>query len=162
MPDNKKTWFITGCSTGLGRALTLAALDKGDQVVSTARKPDTLKDIADRYPGSVKTVRLDITQPAEVRAAIEAAMVTFGRIDILVNNAGHGLLGALEEVSDEAFREMFEVNLFGHMNVTRAVLPIMRRQRSGHILNLSSVAGFIGAAGVGVYCVAKFAPGRNV
>lgn len=157
MPDDKKTWFITGCSTGLGRALTVAALAKGDRVVATARKPETLKDIGDRFPESVKTLRLDITKPAEVRDAVKAAMDAFGRIDVLVNNAGHGLLGALEEVSDEAVREMFEVNLFGHLDVTRVVLPIMRRQQSGHILNLSSVAGFIGAPGVGVYCIAKFA-----
>lgn len=157
MSDNKKVWFITGCSTGLGRALTNAALQKGYQVVATARKPEQLNDIVDRYPGNVKAVRLDITKPEEVRDAVRAAIDTFGRIDVLVNNAGRGLLGALEEVSDEAIREMFEVNLFGHLDVTRVILPIMRQQRSGHILNLSSVAGFIGAPGVGVYCVTKFA-----
>ncbi len=157
MADNQKTWFITGCSTGIGRALTVAALKKGDQVVATARKPETLKDVADRFPDVMKSLRLDITKPAEVREAIKAAMDAFGRIDVLVNNAGHGLLGALEEVTDDAVREMFEVNFFGHLDVTRVVLPIMRSQRSGHILNLSSVAGFIGAPGVGVYCITKFA-----
>jgi len=157
MSDHKKVWFITGCSTGLGRALTEEALQKGYQVVATARKPEQLNDIVDRYPGTVKVVRLDITKPGEVRDAVRAAIDTFGRIDVLVNNAGHGLLGALEEVSDEAIREMFEVNLFGHLDITRVVLPIMRQQRSGRIMNLSSVAGIIGAPGVGVYSIVKFA-----
>jgi len=157
MSDRKKVWFITGCSTGLGRTLTEAALEMGDLVVATARKPEQLNDIVDRYPETAKAVRLDITKPSDVRNAVITAIDTFGRVDVLVNNAGHGLLGALEEVSDEAVREMFEVNLFGHLDVIRVVLPMMRQQSSGHILNLSSVAGVIGAPGIGVYCMAKFA-----
>lgn len=156
MSDNNKTWFITGCSTGLGRSLTEAALQKGYRVIATARKPEQLNDIVDQYPETVKAVRLDITNPAEVREAVGKAIDTFGQIDVLVNNAGHGLLGALEEVSDEAVREMLEVNLFGHLDVIRVVLPFMRQRQSGNILNLSSVAGIMGAPGIGVYCIAKF------
>jgi len=154
---NTKVWLITGSSTGFGRSLTEAVLKHGYHVVATARKPEQLSDLVEQYPETAKAVRLDVTNPQEVRDAVKAALEAFGRIDVLVNNAGYGAVGAIEEVSDAAIRRQFETNVFGALDLTRAVLPTLRQQRSGHILNLSSVGGFVSFGATGVYCATKFA-----
>ncbi len=155
--SNKKVWFITGSSTGFGRSLTEELLKKGDIVVATARKPEQLADLVAKYPDRAKAIRLDVTKPQEISEAVEAAIAAFGRIDVLVNNAGYGTMGAIEEVSDEVLRRQYETNVFGALAVTRAVLPQMRQQRSGYILNLSSVGGMVSFPGAGIYCSTKFA-----
>lgn len=155
--NNAKVWLITGSSTGFGRALTEAVLKHGDCVVATARKPEQLSELVAQYPQKVKAIRLDVTNPQQVRSAVDSALDAFGHIDVLVNNAGYGTVGAIEEVSDEAISRQFETNVFGALNAIRAVLPSMRKQRSGHILNLSSVGGFVSFPGSGIYCSTKFA-----
>ena len=152
-----KVWLITGCSTGFGRALAEAVLKKGDEVLATAREPEQLGALIDRYPKIAKAVRLDVTLSQDIQAAVDAAIATFGRIDVLVNNAGYGLIGALEEVSDTDIRRQFETNFFGVLRMLRAVLPLMRQQGSGHIVNMSSTAGLVGFGGSSIYCGTKFA-----
>lgn len=152
-----KVWLITGCSTGFGRALAEAVLKKGDHLLATARKPGQLCALIDHYPETAKAVRLDITLSQDIQAAVDAAIATFGRIDVLVNNAGHGLIAALEEVSDDEIHQFFETNFFGALRLIRTVLPVMRQQGSGHIVNMSSTAGLVGFAGSSLYCGAKFA-----
>ncbi|WP_329189484.1 oxidoreductase [Actinacidiphila glaucinigra] len=151
------TWFITGAARGFGLEVARQALERGDRVVATARDPRDVERALSAYGERVLAVALDVTDEAQARAAVDAAVYAFGRIDVLVNNAGRGVLGAVEETSDAAFRAVYETNVFGLANVTRAVLPVMRRQRSGRILNLSSIGGFRGAPGFGVYCSTKFA-----
>jgi NAD(P)-dependent dehydrogenase (short-subunit alcohol dehydrogenase family) len=150
-------WFITGASRGFGLEIAREALSRGDSVVATARNPqsvfDALPDAGDR----LVAVSLDVNDAAQARAAVDTAVECFGRIDVLVNNAGRGLLGAIEEVSDEEVRAVFDVNVFGLLAVTRAVLPQMRAQRSGLVINLSSVGGFVVWPGWGAYCATKFA-----
>ncbi|MBE9159879.1 SDR family NAD(P)-dependent oxidoreductase [Nodosilinea sp. LEGE 06152] len=152
-----KVWLITGCSTGFGRALAEAVLQRGDYLLATARKPEQLGALIELYPETAKAVRLDVTVSQDIQAAIDSAIATFGRIDVLVNNAGHGLIAALEEVSDEETHQFFETNYFGALRLMQAVLPVMRRQGSGHIVNLSSTAGLVGFGGSSLYCGAKFA-----
>ncbi|HWZ50763.1 MAG TPA: SDR family oxidoreductase [Granulicella sp.] len=152
-----RVWFITGASTGLGRELAKAVLAKGDRVVATARKENTVADLEQLYPAHARAVRLDVTDLAQVKASVQAAIDAFGRIDVLVNNAGYGLLGAVEEVSDAQIRQQFETNLFGLLNVTRAVLPQLREQRSGHILNITSVGGQVSFPTFGMYHGTKYA-----
>ncbi len=152
-----RVWLITGSSTGFGRALAEAVLNRGENVVLTARNPQHLEDLAAKFPEHSLPVKLDVTKPDEVREVVNHAITNFGRIDVLVNNAGYGTIGAIEEVSDEAIRRQFETNVFGALDLTRVVLPHMRRQRSGHILNLSSVGGFVSFPGSGIYCATKFA-----
>ncbi len=154
---NARVWFVTGSSTGFGRALAEAVLRHGDRVVATARKIEQVADLEQRYPDRARAVRLDITDPEEVRTAVEIALGAFGRIDVLVNNAGYGLFGAVEEVSDSQIRKQFETNVFGLLSVTRAVLPLLREQRAGHILNFSSVGGQVSFPGVGIYHATKHA-----
>ncbi|MGP4084405.1 oxidoreductase [Streptomyces sp. KR55] len=151
------TWFITGASRGFGLEIARQALERGDKVVATARRPQDVQDALSQYGDSLLAVALDVTDEAQAREAVEAAAERFGTIDILVNNAGRGVLGAVEETTDAAFRSVYDTNVFGLANVTRAVLPVMRRQRSGRVLNLSSIGGFESAAGFGVYCSTKFA-----
>ena len=155
--QNAKVWFITGSSTGFGRILTQQLLEKGETVVATARKPEKLDDLVTNYPDRVLAVRLDVTKPQEVREAVNKAIKTFGRIDVLINNAGYGMMGAVEEVTDAEVRQQYETNVFGALDVMRSVLPQMRQQRSGHILNLSSVGGVVSFPGAGIYCSTKFA-----
>ncbi|WP_328648622.1 oxidoreductase [Amycolatopsis sp. NBC_00348] len=145
-------WFITGASRGFGRALTDAALTAGDQVVAAARNPPPGDPAGPRLD-----VRLDVTDPAQAEAAVAAAVDRFGRIDVLVNNAGYGLFGAVEEVPDADVRALFDTNVFGLLNVTRAALPVLRAQGAGHVVNISSSAGFASGAGRGLYSAAKFA-----
>jgi NAD(P)-dependent dehydrogenase (short-subunit alcohol dehydrogenase family) len=150
-------WFITGASRGFGIEITRQALGRGDQVVATARHPEAITQAVPDAGDALVTLPLDVTSAGQAAAAVSEAVARFGRIDLLVNNAGRGLLGAVEEVSDAEARAVFEVNVFGLLTVTRAVLPVMRGQRAGKIINISSSGGFIGRAGWGVYCSAKFA-----
>ena len=152
-----KVWLITGCSTGFGRALAEAVLKKGDYLLATAREPEQLRALIEHYPETAKPVRLDVTSPQDIQAAVDAAIATFGQIDVLVNNAGHGFIAALEEVSDVDIYQFFETNFFGALRLMRTVLPVMRQQGSGHIVNMSSTAGLVGFAGSSLYCGAKFA-----
>jgi NAD(P)-dependent dehydrogenase (short-subunit alcohol dehydrogenase family) len=152
-----RTWLITGTSSGLGRALAEAALDHGDRVVATARSTDAIADLERRFPDRAAAVPLDVTDVDQARQAIDAAVRAFGRIDVLVNNAGYGVLGALEELSDDALRRQFETNLFGALNVTRAALPQLRRQRSGHVVQLSSLSATVANPGEGAYVGSKAA-----
>jgi NAD(P)-dependent dehydrogenase (short-subunit alcohol dehydrogenase family) len=152
-----KVWLITGCSSGFGRALAEAVLKQGDYLIATARKLEQLHDLIEHYPETAKAVRLDVTSPQDIQVAIDTAVATFGRVDVLVNNAGHGLIAALEEVSDEETHQFFETNFFGALRLMQAVLPVMRQQGSGHIVNLSSTAGLVGFGGSSLYCGAKFA-----
>ena len=152
-----KVWLITGCSTGFGQALAEAVLKKGDYLLATARKPEQLRTLVEHYPDTAKAVRLDVTVSQDIQAAVDAAIATFGRIDVLVNNAGHGLIAALEEVSDVDIHQFFETNFFGALRLMRTVLPVMRQQGSGHIVNMSSTAGLVGFGGSSLYCGAKFA-----
>ncbi len=163
--QQQRVWFITGCSTGFGRSLTEAVLERGEIVVATARNPQQLENLAQQYCEAEATVKgdrilvlpLDVTKPSDVQGAVNQTIATFGRIDVLVNNAGYGVFGAVEEVSDIDVRRQFETNVYGALDVTRAVLPHLRRQRSGQILNISSSGGFVGFAGAGIYCASKFA-----
>lgn len=151
-----RVWFITGASRGFGARITAQALAQGDAVVATARDPSTVtKQFGENE--SLLAVKLDVTNEAQAHEAARAAVKKFGRIDVLVNNAGFGLLGAVEEASDAEVQRVFGTNVFGLLNVTRAVLPHMRRQRSGHVINISSVGGYAGYPGWGVYGATKFA-----
>jgi NAD(P)-dependent dehydrogenase (short-subunit alcohol dehydrogenase family) len=152
-----KVWLITGTSKGLGRALAETVLEQGDTVVLTARNPELIQDLAASFPENTLAVQLDVTKPEEIQAAVKQAIAKFGRIDVLVNNAGYGILGAIEEVSNAEVRRQFETNFFGVLEVLRTVLPYMRQQGSGHIVNISSVGGFVGYAGTGIYNGTKFA-----
>lgn len=151
-----KVWFITGSSRGLGRSLTAAVLAGGGQVVATARNPEQLNDLAEKYPGQVYPVKLDVTSNEEIQAAVAAAIARFGRIDVLVNNAGFGIIGAAEAFTEQQVRSQLETNLYAPIAITRAVLPHMRRQRSGRILQVSSIGGRVGNAGLTMYQAAKF------
>ncbi|EYS86433.1 short-chain dehydrogenase [Cupriavidus sp. SK-4] len=151
-----KVWFITGASRGFGLELTRAALARGDRVVATARRPETITAALGEHD-NLLGVALDVTNEAQAIAAAEAAVARFGRIDVLVNNAGYGLLGAVEEASAQEVEQQFATNVFGVLTVTRAVLPQMRRQRSGRILNISSIGGYAAYPGWGVYGATKFA-----
>ncbi|AKJ01311.1 NADP-dependent 3-hydroxy acid dehydrogenase YdfG [Archangium gephyra] len=151
-----KVWFITGATRGLGAELARAALAAGHTVVATGRKPEALE----RALGTSErllAVPLDVTAPGQPEAAVKAALARFGRIDVLVNNAGYGLVGALEETSADELSQQFATNVLGLAAVTRAVLPTMRAQRSGHIFNMSSAAGLAGFPGASAYCASKFA-----
>ena len=151
-----KVWFITGASRGFGALITQEALAAGDKVVATARDPKTITDKIGAHP-NLLAVKLDVTQEAQAHEAVREAVKRFGRIDILLNNAGYGLLGAVEESSASEVERMFQTNVFGVLNVTRAVLPEMRRQRSGHVINISSIGGYAGYIGWGAYGATKFA-----
>lgn len=152
-----RRWLVTGCSSGLGRALAGAVAEAGDLVVATARRPAVLEDLAARYPGRVTVAALDVCDPEGCRAAVAHAVECFGGVDVLVNNAGTGLLGALEEVSDDELRAQLEVLAVAPWRLTRLVLPLMRRQGSGHIVNVSSVAGRMAFPGLSAYVAGKYA-----
>lgn len=152
----KKIWFITGTSRGLGRSLTEAVLAKGDFVAATARNTNALKGFSEKYPDQVFAIKLDVTELAQVQKAVGEAVAHFGRIDVLVNNAGFGIIGAAEAFTDEQVRSQLETNLYAPIAVTRTVLPYMRKQRSGRILQISSIGGRVGNAGLTMYQAAKF------
>jgi NAD(P)-dependent dehydrogenase (short-subunit alcohol dehydrogenase family) len=152
--DTSRVWLITGCSSGFGRALADAALARGDRVVASARRVDTLSDLAGE---NVLLQPLDVTQPDQVDGAVRAALDRFGRIDVLVNNAGIGSVGAVEEIEPEHLRVLMDIMFFGAVALTQAVLPHMRAQASGAIVQISSQGGQLAPAGFGAYCAAKFA-----
>jgi NADP-dependent 3-hydroxy acid dehydrogenase YdfG len=149
MPKISRVWFITGTSSGFGKALAEEVLTVGDAVVATARAPADVVHLQKIDADRVLTLQLDVTDGSQIKTAVAAAVEKFGRIDVLVNNAGFGLVGAIEEVTDDQIQTQFATNVFGLLNVTRAVLPHMRAQRSGHIINLSSIGGLVGAPGLG-------------
>lgn len=157
-PDrNPLTWFITGANSGLGLAIARTAAAAGDRVLATARRPETLEPLAAEFPDTVRTAALDVTRPEQIPAAVDAALSAFGRIDVLVNNAGYGLRGAVESWSMEQLRGLFDTNVFGVVELTRAVLPHMRAAGSGWIVQMSSVAGFRVSPGAAAYSASKFA-----
>jgi NAD(P)-dependent dehydrogenase (short-subunit alcohol dehydrogenase family) len=151
-----RTWFITGASRGFGALIVEKALARGDQVVASARHPQAITDRFGDRP-NLLAVALDVTDEAQAHQAVKEAIARFGQIDVLVNNAGYGLLGAVEEASGAEIEALYRTNVFGLLAVTRAVLPHMRRQRSGRILNFSSIGGYASGPGFGVYCSTKFA-----
>lgn len=152
-----KNWLITGVSSGFGLELARAALARGDTVVGTLRHPAQAASFQQIAPGRSHALVLDVTQSEAVGPAVQQALQLAGRIDVLVNNAGYGLFGAVEETADAEARQVMETNFFGALAVTRALLPQLREQRSGHIFNISSVAGVIGFPGCGLYAASKFA-----
>ncbi len=152
-----KVWFITGCSTGFGRYLAIEALAKGYKVVVAARNPNDVQDIVANYPNTSLIVKLDVTVADQINSSVKEAVEKFGTIDVLVNNAGIGYFGAIEESEEAEVRRMFEINVFGLAHMTQAVLPIMRKQRSGHILNIASIGGLRSFPGVGFYNATKYA-----
>ena len=154
--EGNRVWLITGASTGFGRQLAKTLISRGERVAATARDVAAIKDLG-QLSDHVLTARLDVTDQETIRDAVEATITRFGRIDVLVNNAGHGLIGALEELSDAQLRAVLETNVFGVAAVTRAVLPTMRAQRGGHIVQLSSVGGIVGNPGHAAYATSKFA-----
>ena len=149
-------WLITGSSRGLGRALAEAVLAAGHRLVATARDAAQLAPLAQRYGQAVRTVSLDVTDPAAAHRAVQVAADAFGGLDVLVNNAGYGNVGSVEDTDLDEFRAQIETNLFGTLIMTKAAIPLMREQRSGHILQLSSVGGRIGAPGRAPYSAAKW------
>ncbi|MEM6765847.1 MAG: oxidoreductase [Bacteroidota bacterium] len=153
----QKVWFITGCSTGFGRELAKIAGEKGDMVIGTLRKETQLEAFNQLVPGKTTGILLDVTKPDQIKAGVEKAMALHQRIDVLVNNAGYGSLGAVEEVPFEEMYRQFDVNVFGCVRMIQEILPHMRAQRSGYILNITSIAGLQGYPGVGIYNGSKFA-----
>jgi NAD(P)-dependent dehydrogenase (short-subunit alcohol dehydrogenase family) len=154
--SEKKVWFVTGAGRGMGVDIARAALAAGHAVVATGRTPERVSGAVGAHD-DLLTVALDITDPTAAQAAVEAAVERFGRIDVLVNNAGNFYAGFFEEVTPEDFRAQIETNLFGPLNVTRAVLPVLRAQRSGHVVSISSTAGLIGGEFTSAYAASKFA-----
>jgi NAD(P)-dependent dehydrogenase (short-subunit alcohol dehydrogenase family) len=152
-----KVWFITGSSRGLGRALTEAALEAGHQVVAAARQPVQLNDLVSKYGAQINAVELDVCSPEGARNAIDAGTAEFGRLDVIVNNAGYAFFGAFEEMSDKEFKDQIDTNFWGVVNVTRAVLPLLREQGFGHFIQITSVGGRGSMPGLSAYHAAKFA-----
>jgi NAD(P)-dependent dehydrogenase (short-subunit alcohol dehydrogenase family) len=150
-------WFITGASKGFGHALAETVLGRGHRVAATSRSPRDLKALGDKFPDQMLALELDVTKPAAARNTILKTVTRFGRIDVVVNNAGFGHVGAIEELSDAELREQFDVDLFGVINVTRAALPQLRKQRAGHFVQISSLNGVEVLPGAGFYVASKFA-----
>ena len=157
MANDKPVWFITGCSTGFGRELSKILISRGYRVVVTARDAKKVADLVAGHAESALALELDVERQPQIATAVAEAERRFRRIDVLVNNAGYGYLAAIEEGEDAEIRRMFEANVFGLAAMTRAILPLMRAQRSGAIVNLSSIGGFIGYPGSGYYAATKFA-----
>jgi NAD(P)-dependent dehydrogenase (short-subunit alcohol dehydrogenase family) len=157
MPDtDKKVWFVTGAGRGMGVDIAKAALAAGNAVVATGRRPEAVERALGGAQDDQQVVKLDVTSPADAEAAVQVAVERFGRIDVLVNNAGNFYAGFFEEISPEDFRAQIETTLFGPMNVTRAVLPVMRAQRSGLVVSISSTAGIVGQEFCTAYAASKF------
>ncbi|ANZ21537.1 short-chain dehydrogenase/reductase SDR [Streptomyces noursei ATCC 11455] len=153
-----QTWFITGSSRGFGRSLAVAALEAGDQVVATARRPEHLADLVERFGDKVLPVALDVTDAAAAAAALDTARDRFGRIDVIVNNAGHANVAPVETAPEDDFRRQFETNFWGVYNVSKAALPLLKAQGGGIVVQFSSVGGRVGGSpGLGSYQAAKFA-----
>ena len=154
-----KVWLITGSSRGLGRQIAESVLEAGDRVVATARRPEQLTELAAKYGDRVRTVALDVTDPAAARAAVATAVDAFGRLDVLVNNAGYADVASIEDMPEDEFRAQIDANFFGVVNATRAALPVMRAQGAGRVIQISSVGGRVGGPGLGAYQSAKWAVG---
>jgi len=152
-----KVWFITGVSSGFGKELARIVIEKGDEVVATFRKQELASEFTEQYKGNGLGIVVDVTKEEQVKTGVQQALQTFQKIDLLVNNAGHGTIGAIEEFSMDEIRAQMETNFFGAMAVTKEVLPILRQQGAGHIVQISSVAGFRATAGFGLYNASKFA-----
>jgi len=152
-----KTWFITGASSGFGSAFAQYALQRGYNVVATARNPERLKDLVAQAPKQVLALGLDVNRPQDAQAAIAAAVQHFGQLDVLINNAGYGIVGAAEETPENELRALMDTNFFGAVAVTKAALPVLRKQRSGSIVNISSLGGQLSFAGFSAYSASKFA-----
>jgi len=152
-----KVWFVTGSSKGFGREFVLAALERGDKVAATARNVDTLNDLVENYGDAVLPLQLDVTDRNQVVTAVRAAHETFGRLDVVINNAGYGLFGTVEEITEQQLRDQLETNLFGAFHVTQAVLPILREQGSGHIIQISTIGGIAAFPTLGGYHASKWA-----
>ena len=157
MSDDTPVWFISGCSTGFGRELARLVLEQGGRAVVTARGRDRVADIAAIAPDRALALDLDVTDQSQINAAVEAAETHFGRIDVLVNNAGYGYQTSVEEGEEPRIRAQFDANVFGLFALTRAVLPIMRKQKRGHVINVTSVGGLIGFPASGYYSATKHA-----
>jgi len=154
-----KVWLITGAARGLGRSIAEAVLAAGDNLVATARDPVRLADLQKRYGDQVRTAVLDVTDATAAEAAVRVAVDGFGRLDVLVNNAGFGHVAPFEQTPEDEFRSQIDTNFYGVVHLSRAALPYMRRQRSGHIINISSVGGRLGMPGLSAYQAAKWAVG---
>lgn len=157
MNKAQRRWLITGCSSGFGRELAKAVLARGDRAVVTARSTGPLQDLVDAYPEQAMAKALDLTKQETIAPFARAVERTLGGVDVLVNNAGFGVMGAVEELTPEEYRPMFETNFFGTVELTRALLPGMRQRRTGHIVNVSSIAGVITRGAYGFYAATKFA-----
>ncbi|WP_226390403.1 SDR family NAD(P)-dependent oxidoreductase [Penaeicola halotolerans] len=157
MKSIQKVWFITGASKGMGLEITKAGLNNGDKVIATSRNIDELVELSKLHGGHLLPIKLDITNEKDVQSAISNGIAKFGRIDIVVNNAGYNLLGSIEEISDEEFRKTMEVNFFAMTHIIRNVLPHLRKQRSGHIINTASMMGYMSYPGNGSYSASKYA-----
>lgn len=155
--QSKRNWFITGCDKGMGLAIAKAALENGDTVAVTLLEKGKKSELAATYGDRVNSYHLDITDSAAIKETVAQIVQDMGNIDVLVNNAGYGIVGSAEETSEKDYRDVFDVNVFGMMEVTRHVLPQMRAQKSGHIINIASLAGFVGLPGMTAYCASKFA-----
>jgi len=153
----EKVWFITGTSRGFGREWAIAALDRGDKVAATARNTSSLDDLVAKYGDAILPIRLDVTDRAADFAAVKQAHEHFGRLDVVVNNAGYGQFGFIEELSEQDARDQIETNVFGALWVTQAALPYLREQRSGHIVQVSSIGGITAMPSVGIYHASKWA-----
>lgn len=152
-----KVWFITGASSGFGEALAKAVIESGDKVVATFRKAEQASAFSQRYNDEGLGVVMDVTDEAQIKTAVQQAIEKFEKIDVLVNNAGYGTVGAIEEFTMQEIRAQMETNVFGAIAMTKELLPLMRRQKSGHIIQISSQAGFKATGGFGVYNTSKFA-----
>jgi NAD(P)-dependent dehydrogenase (short-subunit alcohol dehydrogenase family) len=157
MSKEKKVWFITGVSSGLGKQLANEVLAQGQIVVGTFRKQDQVEAFNNENPGNSFGVLIDVASTEMIIEGVKTVIEKFGKIDVLVNNAGYGVMGSVEEISNEEVRRQFEVNVFGVLTTIREVLPMMRKQRSGHIINITSIAGRLGSQGLGIYNGSKFA-----
>ncbi len=155
--NSQRVWLITGCSSGFGRALASEVLARGQRVIATARNPEALAELAARYPATCRTAALDVTDAAQVQAAVAQAAAAFGQVDVIVNNAGYGLVGAFEELDEEEIAQNFETNFFGALRVIRAALPTLRAQGHGHIVNISAAAAIANYAGLSIYGATKCA-----
>jgi NADP-dependent 3-hydroxy acid dehydrogenase YdfG len=160
--EQKPVWFITGCSTGFGRELTMLLIEQGFRVVATARDVGKIADLVAGHGDAPLALPLDVTDGNSIVEAVKQAEAKFGQVDVLVNNAGYGYLAAIEEGEDGPVRTMFDTNVFGLIDVIKAVLPGMRERRRGHIINLSSIGGLVSFAATGYYHATEIRPGRPV
>jgi NAD(P)-dependent dehydrogenase (short-subunit alcohol dehydrogenase family) len=156
-PNSRRTWLVTGATSGIGRELVAQVLAAGDQVTAVARRSARLGDLTEKYAGTVLAIDADVRDEDDMQRAVDATVESFGRIDVVANNAGYGLFGAVEEAGDEQARAIFDTNVFGVLNVLRAALPVLRRQRSGHVLQGSSFYGQFAHPGVGLLAATKYA-----